>query len=116
MAFPSTISQKLLQNGYSETPLDNLIVSANDQGLPKMRRKFTGKSRTVKGALWLEDNTDYNTFMTWYYAEAGEGSAYFTFDDQHGGTMEVRMTKLEVTARGGAGYLATVELEEKPHA
>lgn len=115
MAFPSTISQLFLQNGYSEKPFDNKIESPTDQGLPKIRKRFTGKSRTIKGTLWVENDTDYNSLMTWYYTEAQEGAAYFSFNNQHGGTMTVRITSLEVTPRGGAGYLATIELQEQPH-
>lgn len=116
MAFPVGISQKLLQAGYKEEPFDNIIATPMDQGLPKLRRKYSGKARTITGQLWIQGNAEYADFMAWWYAEAQEGTAYFTFDDQHGGTMEVRMSKLSFSARGGAGFLASVELEEKPHA
>jgi hypothetical protein len=115
MAWPSTISQKLSREGYGEEPFDNTIKSTPDQGVPKIRRKYTGKMRSVRGSIWLDDDSAYNTYMTFYYTEAAEGAAYFTFDDQHGGTMPARIAKMSVSSRG-AGWLLFLELEEKPHA
>jgi hypothetical protein len=116
MAWPSIVSQAFLQSGYQENPFDNVISSETDAGPPKTRRRFTGKMRTIRGSIWIEDETQYDALEAFYYGEAGEGTVYFAFNDQHGGTMNVRLVSYNFVPRGGAGYIAQLVMEEQPHA
>lgn len=117
MPFPTSIEQKFLRSGFNEAPLDNIISSANDHGLSKTRRRFTGKMRTFSGSIVLDDQSQYDDFMAWYYSEAAEGSAYFTFANPHGGAaLTLRIVELSINVYAETGWLVNWTLMEQPYA
>jgi hypothetical protein len=118
MPWPTSLSTAFQAGDFSEVPADNIIVSSTDKGKPKFRRRFTGKMRTISGTMFLRSNTEYNALMAFYYGEAEEGAAYFILPDQHAGaTTYWRFESLEIRSDGGGlGWIATMQLQERPHA
>ena len=117
MAFPSTIVQKFLKSGFNERHLDNIIRSDTGHGLPKFRKRFTGRSKTFTGSIILDDASQYTSFITWYYAEALEGAAYFSFADPHGGSaLSLRIIDLQIETYAEIGWMIHWMVQEQPHA
>jgi hypothetical protein len=106
-AWPASLPQYVLQQGYNEQLSDNLVETQMDAGPGKTRRRFTA---TVKqfGVTLEMDATQAATFEAFYETTLKQGS--IPFDWVHPRTRAALTFKFKkpaprVSVRGGGGVV-----------
>ncbi len=119
-AWPASLHQFFVDDGnYSEVPFSPVLESPTDSGIQKTRKKFTGKYIIYSGTVWLENNTQHATFMTFYNVTADQGIIYFDMPiPSLGTTASVRFApgSLSISSDGGIGWHASFRLIQEPEA
>ena len=119
-AWPASLHQAFLDDGnYGEVPFSPVLESPTDSGIQKTRKKFTGKFMFYQGTVWLENNTQRDTFMDFYNDEADQGTAYFDMPIPSSATaVSVRFVpgSVVIATDGGLGWHATFKLVQEPEA
>lgn len=118
--WPSSLQQFFLSDGnYTETPFPTVQQTSTDSGVQKTRKRFTGKFTIYNGSIWLQNNTEYDTFMNFYRGEADEGNAFFTMPiPSSAAPLTVRFIpgSLSIVPDGGIGWRANFQLVQQPQA
>lgn len=113
-AWPGTLPQGLLIDGYSEQGPNNLIRSENSIGPAKVRRKTTAGVKKVTGSMVLTA-AELATFRTFYSTDIADGSLTFDFPAQSGGsTWLVRFTDPYDISPFGIDWRLSMKLEILP--
>lgn len=77
-AWPNTLPQYVLQDGFSEKVEDQLIESQMDAGRAKTRRRFTAPLRLLNVSLNLTA-AQRTAFETFYFTTLQAGALPFTW-------------------------------------
>jgi hypothetical protein len=114
-AWPGTLPDWVLSQGYGEKPPDQLLRSQVEQGPAKVRRRYTAAPRPVQVSIAVTA-AQLETFDAFYLTTL-EGGA-LTFDWQHprtGVSKTFRFVKQpEYTHLGGLQYTVSMDLEIMP--
>lgn len=115
-AWPNTLPQRLLVNGFDESPADALLRSNMEAGPAKQRRRSAAGSRTVNGKLVLT-STELADLLTFFNTTLLNGSLRFSWVEPRDGTTanEMRFTAVpSFTAINGYLYDVTLPMEIMP--
>lgn len=113
-AWPGTLPQKLLRDGFAEESPDNLIVSDMSVGPAKVRRRTTAAVRMIRGTLHMT-SAQVSTFRTFVKTTIADRSQPFTFPDPYGGAaLLVRMPTPYRVSAVGIDWRIDIELEVLP--
>jgi len=82
-AWPETLPQAFLQDGFQDSEPKYFVTTEMDAGPPKIRRRFTATSRPISGDMVLT-STQKGTLKT-FYRNYG-ANEITTFPDPDGGT------------------------------
>jgi hypothetical protein len=82
-AWPGTLPDLWSADGFEEQDADNVIVSPNEVGPPKRRRRSTAAMRTVRAGIDLTE-AEYVIMRSFYESDCAHGAVSFTKDDAHG--------------------------------
>lgn len=80
-SYPASLQENFTRGSFNRIPGNNVIYSETDIGPSKTRRRSTLRKDTIQGSIILKDNTEYNTFFTWFTTTLKDGTLSFTFDD-----------------------------------
>lgn len=83
--WPTSLPQKFLENGFSETLAPTVLRSDNDAGPPKVRQRFTASFDQISGAMHITA-AQRVTLTDFYKNTLAGGSKTFLFDDPFDGT------------------------------
>ncbi len=109
--WPSTLPQEFMEDGYSESPPDNLIRTQTDTGPGKIRKRSTAASRKIQGQL-LFTAAQKTIFESFFETTIGYGSLAFDCPLRTGEEEEMRFTSLpSYSPAGGGDFLVTLNLE-----
>jgi hypothetical protein len=89
-AWPATLPQTLIMDGYGEAPGENQLRSNMEVGPAKMRRRATSAARKVSGSLILT-LAQLAYFKTFYNTTLLGGTLRFTWLDPTDSTTTVEM-------------------------
>jgi hypothetical protein len=112
-AWPSTLPQLPLHDGYSEQFGATFIRSETEAGPAKRRKKISFAPRPMVYPIFLETFAEVALLETFYYDTLGGGALSFTHDHPRtgtAGTVFAFKSPPELTPMG-LGFLATLELE-----
>jgi hypothetical protein len=106
-AWPATLPQRFLVDGYSEKLRDGRILSKTSSGPGKARRRFSSAVLPVTASLHLT-NADKARFEQFWYEDTGGGVLAFTIPDQtHDGLPILDGSGLPILDGSGLPILAT---------
>lgn len=92
IVWPVSLPAKPLVEGWDETPRSNVIRSKPDIGADKLRRRYTGQIKDMKGQMIMTD-TQRTTFFTFFHTTLADGSLSYKWTHPiTGETIEVRFT------------------------
>lgn len=112
--WPETIPQCPTLEGYSETPMDNRLVSNVDAGPRKIRRRFTAVPISVS-ERYIMNKTEFLAFRDWYRDETKDGSLRFIKKHPIDGLdKEYRFVDPYTYNQNGLLYEVILELEIMP--
>ncbi len=77
-AFPATINQIVMQDGYSETPESNLIEFKPEVGPPKLRRRMSTTQDILTITMWLTSD-EWDILKSFYKTDLEDGTLPFTW-------------------------------------
>jgi len=83
-AWPATLPQSFLTDGFGEESANNTIESDVSIGPKKVRRRSTSGVRKMSGALMMT-TAQYATFRTFVSVTIKDGALTFTFPDPNEG-------------------------------
>lgn len=114
-SWPTTLPQYVLQDGYRETPHDQIIRSQPDAGGAKARRRFTAKF--IKQNWTLQVTAAQLQIFEDFYFDTLKGGA-LTFNAPHPRTRTVRTFKItgvyDTSAVSGDTYRIAFPVELQP--
>ena len=109
--WPGTLSQYILQDGFSETLPNNTIRSKMGVGPPKMRRRGTGAPRSIPSKQYMTA-AKVVIFDEFYETTLKSGSLRFDWvSPRTQASKELRFTAPPVYTPMGAGYIVSMKLE-----
>lgn len=79
--YPSSLQDNFDRGTFKRVPGSNVVVSKNDVGPSKKRRRSTLRIDTISGSILLKDLNEYNDFVTWYTSTLQDGVNDFYFND-----------------------------------
>jgi hypothetical protein len=114
-AWEASLPQKLLLDGYGESPADTTIESSMDMGPKKIRRRFTAGVRPVTGNI-IVTTTQLATFKTFFTSTLLGGALRFSWTEPPGHTTacEMRFTGVPSWVSLGKLYKISLSLEILP--
>ena len=86
LVWPASLPQKLIVDGYGETPGNNVIMNEPDVGPPMMRRRATSAITFIKGQQLLTISQFKNHLRVFYFTTTACGT--LDFDGLHPVTQE----------------------------
>lgn len=115
-AWPITLPQRVLADGYQEPLPEMTIRSEMDAGPAKVRRRFTAAVRTIRCQLALTA-AQVTTLDTFYVTTLAGGS--LSFDWVHPRTQATVAFRFAAPPQlqpetGGSSWIASLELEILP--
>lgn len=113
--FPSSLQQKLNEQGFSQTLGDTAIRSKVETGLAKTRQRYT-KAVDVFSCNIDMTVSEYNTLVTFYRTTLSGGTKTFNYDHPFTGLeSEFRFIKPpSMKPKGGLWVNITMNWEEIP--
>jgi len=113
-AWPNTIPQDLLVEGYSQSLANVTIRSYTDTGPAMVRRRATAGVQPVSGKQWMT-RTELAYLITFYNATLLGGSLRFTWNDpMTGSSAEFRFTEPPAWTSNGIDVAVDLSLEILP--
>ena len=82
-AWPGTLPAFWGADDYEEQEADNLIVSPNEYGPPKRRRRTTSGLRPVSSTIDITE-AQYQILREFFITDCAHGALSFTRTDAHG--------------------------------
>ncbi len=113
-AWPGTLPQEMLQDGYQETAPSATIRSNMDVGPAKVRRRTSAATRMISGAIFLT-MAQVEILDAFYINDCAQGSISFTW--VHPRTriaVSFRFVKPPVYQPDGSNFTSSLELEILP--
>jgi len=80
ITWPETLPDRLLAQGFSKQPQNNVLRTAMDAGPNKARRRYTARAVTVSGRQ-VFDKAQLEHFEQFYHLVLADGVLRFTFAD-----------------------------------
>ena len=114
--WPLSLPQQLLQRGYRESLVDNVIRTSVDAGPEKRRQRFTATVRPLSGGM-IMSSAQLDTLMTFYNDDIASGALAFDFAaprDQATMLSVVLKQPPGWTNLGGDNYAVNLEMEIQP--
>jgi hypothetical protein len=113
--WPPSLPQYVLVEGYSESPPENTIRSANDVGPPKARQRSTTAPRPFTLKQFLT-KTQVATLDTFYVTTLGYGASIFDWvHPRTGDAADFRfVSSPSYESLGGTAWMVTLNLELMP--
>lgn len=113
-AYPSiTFFQE--REGWQQSPASGTIRTAMSSGPDKLRRRFTAAPKPMSGRIPYLNETDLNTFETFYETTLKHGSLSFTATHPRTEVTETfRFVSVPLISPRGEGYMVTADLEVLP--
>lgn len=114
-AWEASLPQKLLTDGYTESPANTTIKSDPDMGPSKVRRRFTAGVRLITGNI-VVTATQLETFKTFYNSTLLGGSIRFSWLEPptYNTACEMRFTEMPSWIAVGNYYKISLSLEILP--
>lgn len=113
-AWPNTLPQRFLRDGYTEDGADNLIATDMSIGPAKTRRRSTAAVEQISGIVMMSEN-QFSAFKAFVKADTKDRSLPFTFPDPHGGAaLLVRMPHPYSISPVGIEWRVQISLEVLP--
>ena len=113
--WPSTLPQKPLYSGFSETFANTGIRTSMDVGPPKTRRRTTAGVGPHEVTFYLESSTQLGYLRTFYGSTLGSGTLPFDWAHPITGVTESWLfTGPPKITPEGLWYLASFGLEVQP--
>lgn len=113
-AWPATLPQQFLRDGFEGTSADNIIASSVSTGPAKTRRRTTAAVRPLSGTM-IMTSAQLATFRAFVSTTIAERSRPFTFPDPYGGSdLLVRMVEPFKDAPNVLDWRVTITLEVLP--
>ncbi|MEQ1938622.1 hypothetical protein ABMA46_10230 [Mesorhizobium sp. CN5-321] len=115
IAWPSTLPQTFMSDGYQSGEGDGRIRSTTDSGIAKLRRRFSAVARPLSGSMFMTD-MQLAAFRTFFEETTGGGSLPFTFPAQdEAGTWTVQFGQnVPSWGRMALGWSVKLELVVLP--
>lgn len=116
VAWPATLPQSPLLDGFEDTPPNLIIRSETDGGQAKVRRRYTAGVRPGKWSFYMT-KAQCVIFNTFYEATISGGATPFDFTDPiTDATESYRIVRIESPFRPVSGTLfaITLEVEQLP--
>lgn len=80
MNWPTSLQQYLDSNSFQQEYIDPTIQSSNDVGPTKVRRRFTGLNKIIRGSITLP-KSDFGTLENFFNVSTNGGVGSFYIPD-----------------------------------
>lgn len=80
VAWPSSLEQKVLVQGFGLNLGNTVLTSENEVGLPKERRRFTKAADRLQTSI-IATRSEVTTFLNFYKTTLAGGTLSFDFTD-----------------------------------
>lgn len=111
--WPSTLPQRPLIEGFSDTPQDTVLRSDMD-ALTKQRNRFTAVVYNVEESYLLTPQ-QYATFRSFYHSSLGNGAdEFFKPNPETGSTDVYRFSDVYEANFNGVSYTVSLSMERLP--
>lgn len=113
--WPTGIPDYVLQNGYTESPPNNIIRTQMDKGPAKIRRRTTANVRPISAMMELTAE-QVEIFDSFFVDDCKDGSLRFEWNHPRtGAPVEFRFVgQPEYTPIGGDTWIVRFNLEIMP--
>lgn len=114
-AWPASLPQEVLRDGYSEQRQSGVVRTSMDTGPDFVRRRTTATVRSVSAQIVLT-GAEVETLRTFFETTLLMGSDAFDWTDPIGGAaVSMRFREApRITAIGGDHYTVSLQLEILP--
>jgi hypothetical protein len=118
-AWPNTLPEHPLREGYGERDPDTLLQTEMDAGAPKARQRFTAGTREIRCRVKLQNQAQKDALVAFRQATLAGGALPFTWASlaiaTGGGSARFRFTAPIAWARAGAErWIAELSLIRLP--
>lgn len=112
--WPSTLPQRPLAEGFTESVVPSVVRTDMDVGPAKMRRRYTSEVRVYSMGLLLT-TAQVATLDTFYYTTLGCVDEFDWTDQRTGAAISYRFRSPPAYSEAGPGYWRTsLDLEALP--
>lgn len=110
-AWPGTLPEYFLSEGYTEKDRNNTIRTQNDIGLPSMRNRYTTTITDISAKMRM-DQSQVDTLLTFYRTTLDRVGTFNITNPVNSVTYEMRfLSAPSLASMGGEIYDVTFQLE-----